>query len=53
LEEETSEAEEEPTPKIKASKRKVTGEELIEMVKDVDDDVKDYIIQNIFMKLDF
>jgi len=53
LEEELSEAEEEPTPKIKASKRKVMGEELIEMVKDTDNEVKDYIIQNVFMKQDF
>ncbi len=42
-----------PTPKIKASKRKITGEELIELVKDADNDVKDYIIQNVFMKQDF
>ena len=52
-EEEVSETEEEPTPKIKASKRKVTGEELINLVKDADDNVKDYIIQNVFMKQDF
>ncbi len=42
-----------PAPKIKASKRKLMGEELIELVKDGDDDAKDYIIQNIFMKQDF
>ena len=42
-----------PAPKIKASKWKLTGEELIELVKDVDDDAKDYVIQNIFMKQDF
>jgi len=42
-----------PTPKIKATKRKLTGEELIELVKDADNDAKDYIIQNIFMKQDF
>jgi len=42
-----------PAPKIKASKRKLTGEELIKLVKDTDDDAKDYVIQNVFMKQDF
>ncbi len=42
-----------PTPKIKASKRKLTGEELMALVKDVDDEAKDYVIQNAFMKEDF
>jgi len=42
-----------PAPKIKASKRKLTGEELIKLVKDMEDDVKDYVIQNVFMKQDF
>ncbi len=42
-----------PAPKIKASKRKLTGVELIELVKDTDDEAKDYVIQNIFMKQDF
>ncbi len=42
-----------PAPKIKASKRKLTGEELIKLVKDTEDDVKDYVIQNVFMKQDF
>ncbi len=42
-----------PTPKIKAVRRKLTGKELIELVKDVEDDVKDYVIQNVFMKQDF
>jgi len=42
-----------PTPKIKASKRKLTGEELMALVKDADDEAKDYIIQNAFMKEDF
>jgi len=42
-----------PAPKIKASKRKLTGEELIDLVKDVDDEAKDYVIQNVFMKQDF
>jgi len=40
-------------PKIKASKRKLTGEELMVLVKDADDKAKDYIIQNTFMKQDF
>jgi len=40
-------------PKINASKRKITGEELIALVKDAEDDVKDYVIQNVFMKQDF
>jgi len=38
---------------INASKRKITGEELISLVKDADDNIKDYIIQNVFMKQDF
>jgi len=42
-----------PAPKIKASKRKIMGEELIDLVKDVDNDIKDYVIQNVFMKQDF
>ncbi len=42
-----------PVPKIKASKRKLTGEELMVLVKDADDEAKDYIIQNAFMKEDF
>ena len=42
-----------PAPRIKASKRKLTGEELIELVKDADDEAKDYVIQNVFMKQDF
>src|SRR6266404_268945 len=42
-----------PMPKIKASKRKLMGEELMALVKDVDDEAKDYIIQNAFMKEDF
>jgi len=42
-----------PATKINASKRKITGEELISLVKDVDDNVKDYVIQNVFMKQDF
>src|SRR6266404_1092213 len=42
-----------PTPKIKASKRKLTGEELMALVKDVDNDAKDYVIQHTFMKEDF
>ncbi len=42
-----------PAPKIKASKRKLMGEELIELVKDADDEAKDYVIQNVFMKQDF
>ncbi len=42
-----------PMPKIKASKRKLTGAELIDLVKDADDEAKDYIIQNVFMKQDF
>jgi len=42
-----------PAPKIKASKRKLMGAELIELVKDTDDEAKDYVIQNIFMKQDF
>jgi len=29
------------------------GEELIALVKDADEDVKDYVIQNVFMKQDF
>ena len=49
-----SETEDVPAaPKIKASKRKIMGKELIELVKDAEDNVKDYIIQNIFMKQDF
>ncbi len=42
-----------PAPKIKASKRKLTGEELMALVKDMDDKAKDYVIQNTFMKEDF
>ncbi len=42
-----------PAPKIKASKRKLTGEELMVLVKDADNKAKDYIIQNAFMKEDF
>jgi len=42
-----------PTPKIKASKRKLTGEELMALVKDANDEAKDYVIQNAFMKEDF
>ncbi len=42
-----------PTPKINTSKRKITGEELINLVKDADNDVKDYVIQNVFMNQDF
>src|SRR6266404_5967234 len=42
-----------PAPKIKASKRKLTGEELMVLVKDADDEAKDYVIQNAFMKEDF
>ncbi len=42
-----------PAPKIKASKRKLTGKELMALVKDADDDAKDYVIQNTFMKEDF
>src|SRR6266404_4035733 len=42
-----------PTPKIKASKRKLTGEELMVLVKDANDEAKDYVIQNTFMKEDF
>ncbi len=42
-----------PAPKIKASKRKLTGEELMTLVKDTDNEAKDYIIQNAFMKEDF
>jgi len=42
-----------PPPTIKASKRKLTGEELMNLVKDADDDAKDYLIQNAFMKQDF
>ena len=42
-----------PAPKIKASKRKFTGAELMVLVKDADDKAKDYIIQNTFMKEDF
>ncbi len=42
-----------PAPKIKASKRKLMGEELMALVKDVDDEAKDYVIQNAFMKEDF
>ena len=40
-------------PKIKVSKRKLTGEELMALVKDADDEAKDYVIQNTFMKEDF
>ena len=42
-----------PAPKIKASRRKLTGEELMALVKDADDEAKDYVIQNAFMKEDF
>ncbi len=42
-----------PVPKIKASKRKLMGEELMALVKDADDKAKDYVIQNAFMKEDF
>src|SRR6266404_4320736 len=42
-----------PMPKIKASKRKLMGEELMVLVKDADDEAKDYVIQNAFMKEDF
>ncbi|SRR6266404_1685755 len=42
-----------PVPKIKASKRKLTGKELMALVKDTDDEAKDYVIQNTFMKQDF
>src|SRR5882757_7703518 len=42
-----------PAPKSKASKRKLTGEELMVLVKDADDEAKDYVIQNAFMKEDF
>ncbi len=42
-----------PAPKIKASKRKLTGEELMALVKDADNKAKDYVIQNTFMKEDF
>src|SRR6266403_3782599 len=35
-----------PAPRIKASKRKLTGEELMALVKDADDEAKDYVIQN-------
>src|SRR5882762_3923724 len=35
-------------PRIKASKRKLTGEELMELVKGADDEAKDYVIQNAF-----
>ena len=42
-----------PAPKIRASKRKLTGEELMALVKDADDEAKDYVIQNAFMKEDF
>src|SRR6266404_7377101 len=42
-----------PAPKIKASKRKLTGKELMALVKDADDEAKDYVIQNAFMKEDF
>ncbi len=42
-----------PVPKIKASKRKLTGEELMVLVKEADDEAKDYVIQNTFMKEDF
>jgi len=40
-------------PQIKASKRKITREELIDLVKGMDNDVKDYVIQKVFMKQDF
>jgi len=53
-EEDDSEAESKLTaPKIKVSKRKLTGEELMALVKDADDEAKDYVIQNAFMKEDF
>ncbi len=42
-----------PAPRIKASKRKLTGEELMALVKNADDKAKDYVIQNAFMKEDF
>ncbi len=42
-----------PAPRIKASKRKLTGEELMTLVKDANDEAKDYVIQNAFMKEDF
>src|SRR5882762_8224359 len=42
-----------PAPKIKASKRKLMGKELMVLVKDADDEAKDYVIQNAFMKEDF
>ncbi len=42
-----------PAPRIKASKRKLTGQELMELVKGADDEAKDYVIQNAFMKEDF
>ncbi len=42
-----------PKPKIRTSKRKLTGEELMAIVKDADDEAKDYVIQNAFMKEDF
>ncbi len=42
-----------PVPKIKASKKKLTGKELMVLVKDADDKAKDYVIQNAFMKEDF
>ncbi len=42
-----------PAPKINTSKRKIMGKELIKLVKDTDDNVKDYVIQNVFMKQDF
>jgi len=42
-----------PMPSIKASKRKLTGKELMELVKEADDEAKDYVIQNAFMKEDF
>ncbi len=53
-EDERSETKNPPsTPKIKASKRKLMGEELMALVKDADDEAKDYVIQNAFMKEDF
>src|SRR6266404_9679527 len=42
-----------PAPKIKASKRKLTGKELMVLVKDADNEAKEYVIQNTFMKEDF
>ncbi len=42
-----------PAPRIKASKRKLMGEELMALVKDTNDEAKDYVIQNAFMKEDF